>query len=210
MAGGTALLALAGPVGWSIAGVAILGSGLMFWKTRSNKKRLENVFLSISNRDKKKYELAIVELNERINRIINETGKLNSAIVEIGSFGLDYEAMTEQQQYVLGSYVNLMLSSSQLLINPIMGLQPNYSDDDLDKFLSSNLVDVQYRLKKRLLVYLANLLYNIETDEKDRKLLAKSFRGNKKFIKDMEFEKKDFDLNLFNVVNEILSVAYKK
>jgi hypothetical protein len=166
--------------------------------------------MSISKRDQTKYELAIVELNERINRIINETGKLNSAIVEIGSFGLDYEAMTEKQQYVLGSYVNLMFSSSQLLINPIMGLQPNYSDDDLDKYLSSNLVDVQYRLKKKLLVYLANLLYNIETDETDRKLLAKSFRGNKKFIKDMEFEKKDFDLNLFNVVNEILSVAYKK
>ena len=210
MAGGTALLALAGPVGWSIAGVAILSSGLMFWKTRSDRKRLERVFMSISKRDQTKYELAIVELNERINRIINETGKLNSAIVEIGSFGLDYEAMTEKQQYVLGSYVNLMFSSSQLLINPIMGLQPNYSDDDLDKYLSSNLVDVQYRLKKKLLVYLANLLYNIETDETDRKLLAKSFRGNKKFIKDMEFEKKDFDLNLFNVVNKILSVAYKK
>ena len=51
MAGGTALLALAGPVGWSIAGVAILGSGLMFWKARSDKKRLEDLFMNISKRD---------------------------------------------------------------------------------------------------------------------------------------------------------------
>jgi hypothetical protein len=210
MAGGTALLALAGPVGWSIAGVAILGSGLMFWKARSDKKRLEDLFMNISKRDTKKYELAIVELNERIKRIIKETGMLNTAIVEIGSYGVDYEAMTEQQQYTLGSYVNLMSASAQLLVNPILGLQPNYTEKNLDAYFSSNKVEIEYRLEKKMIVYFANLLYKIETDEKDRKLMAKSFRGNKKFLEQMGFDKKHVDSGLLNLVDRTLKFSYKK
>ena len=208
MAGGSAFLALAGPVGWSIAGVAILSSGLMWLITKSNKKRLERVFKDISDRDEKKYKLAIVELNERIKRIIDETAKLNDAIVDIGTFGVDYENMTEQQQYTLGTYVNLMFASSQLLVNPIMGLQPNYTEKDLDAFLSSNKVEPEYLLKKNLSVYFANLLYKIETDEKDRKLLAKSFKGNKQFREQMKFEKKDIDFGLFNLVDRALEFSY--
>ncbi len=210
MAGGSAFLALAGPVGWSIAGVAILSSGLMWLITKSNKKRLERVFKDISDRDEKKYKLAIVELNERIKRIIDETAKLNDAIVDIGTFGVDYENMTEQQQYTLGTYVNLMFASSQLLVNPIMGLQPNYTEKDLDAFLSSNKVEPEYLLKKNLSVYFANLLYKIETDEKDRKLLAKSFKGNKQFREQMKFEKKHIDFGLFNLVDRALEFSYYK
>lgn len=52
---GNALLALAGPVGWAIAGAAILGSSLMFWKGKDNQNRLEDVFTLISKRDVKSY-----------------------------------------------------------------------------------------------------------------------------------------------------------
>ena len=76
MAAGSAFLALAGPIGWTIAGLSIIASGLMFFKTKGDKERLENVYTLISNRDVKSYELAIVELSERIKRIIDETGKL--------------------------------------------------------------------------------------------------------------------------------------
>ena len=38
MAAGEAFLTLAGPVGWAIAGVALLASGLMFWKTKTEIK----------------------------------------------------------------------------------------------------------------------------------------------------------------------------
>lgn len=210
MAGGTALLALAGPIGWSIAGVAILSSGLMFWKAKSDKERLEKVFKNVSKRDEKKYELAIVELNERIKRIIDETAKLNNAIVEIGSFGLDYEDMTEQQQYTLGSYVNLMSASAQLLVNPIMGLQPNYTLDDIIIYLSCHSVEWEYRLKKELMVYFANFLYGIETDEKDRKLLANSFKNNKDFCKQMNIEKKDIDATLLNYADKALQFVYQR
>lgn len=48
MAAGEAFLALAGPVGWAIAGVSLVVSGLFFWKSSSDKKRLESIFTAIS------------------------------------------------------------------------------------------------------------------------------------------------------------------
>lgn len=38
--------------------------------------------------------------------------------------------------YELGSYVIWCLSSTQLLINPIKGLQPKYSDEDYNDYIS--------------------------------------------------------------------------
>ena len=99
----------------------------MFFKTNSDKERLENTYTLISNRDIKSYELAIVELSKRITRIIDESEKLREAIVKIETFGTDYTKMTEAQQYELGAYVNLMEASTALLVNPILGLQPKYS-----------------------------------------------------------------------------------
>ena len=44
------------------------------------------------------FNLAIVELNERIVRIDDEAKKLHKATVRIESFGLDYDKMTEKQK----------------------------------------------------------------------------------------------------------------
>lgn len=207
MAGGSALLALAGPIGWSIAGVALVGSGLIYWMTHSMKSRLERVFLDVSDRDKRNYELAIVEVNERIKRIINETKELNDAIVKIGTFGLDYAKMTEEQQYNLGTYVNLMLSSSRLLVNPIMGLQPKFTEDDCNRFISSVDGMDKYSGNRELFTYLANLLYGIKTDETDRSLLAKSFGRNKEFCSQMGIDKSVMTVDLMNVVCEAIELV---
>lgn len=81
----------------------------------------------------KSYELAVIELCERIKRIIDENKMLNEAIVKIKTFGTDYRKMTEGQQYELGAYVNLMEAATMLLVNPITGLQPKFSEEDFDK-----------------------------------------------------------------------------
>ena len=52
------------------------------------------------------------------------------------SFGVDYNQMAEAQQYKLGAYVNLMSASTRLLVNPILGLQPKYNEEDFSKFIS--------------------------------------------------------------------------
>lgn len=212
MAAGNAFLALAGPVGWAIAGAALLSSGLFFWKAKSEKERLENVFTLVSKRDVKSYDLAIVELNERITRIQNESNLLDEATRKIQTFGIDYEQMTEAQQYELGSYVNLMEASTQLLVNPIMGLLPKYTEEDFNKFVISQngLLITYYKKYKNLLISLSNLFYKIELDEKDLKLLTKSFKKNKEFLSAMQVNKKDFDIEIMHTVNACLKYKYSK
>lgn len=171
MVAGEAFLALAGPVGWAIAGVSLIASGLFFWKSSSDKKHLESVFIAISERDIKSYELAVVELKERISRIIDENAKLNDAISNIATLGLDYSKMTEAQQYELGAYVNLMNASTQLLINPIKDLSPKFSMTDLDGFMAwkDRKTDKSiYEDNKDFIVSLANLLYKIELDDREK------------------------------------------
>lgn len=206
MAAGNAFLALAGPVGWAIAGAALVSSGLLFWKAKSDRNRLEEIFTLISKRDIKSYELAIVEINERISRIKAETVQLKDAIKKIESFGMDYNQMTEAQQYELGAYVNLMSASTQLLVNPILGLQPKYNEEDFSKFIS----DCNRKtINKDLIIALSNLLYKIKLDNKDKQLLWKSFKKNKKFLASMNISKKEFDYVIFDEVCEALDFKYK-
>ena len=192
MAAGEALLALAGPVGWAIAGVALLGGGAFFIKDREEKKRIEDVFTSIGDRDAKSYELAIVELGERIGRIDDEEVKIEAAIERVSSFGLDYSAMAEGQQYELGSYVNLMNASAQLLVNPILGLQPRYTDIDLDEFADWSSTEIDAK-RRALIIQLCNLLYHIDLDDKDRKLLYKTIKKNKELLSRFGLEEVDSD-----------------
>ena len=211
MAAGSAFLALAGPVGWTIAGVSILASGLMFFKTNSDKERLENTYTLISNRDIKSYELAIVELSKRITRIIDESEKLREAIVKIETFGTDYTKMTEAQQYELGAYVNLMEASTALLVNPILGLQPKYSEQDFDKLCASEseLYRRYFKTHKTMTISMANLLYKIKLDDKDKKLLAKSLKKNKDFLSSVQMAKKEFDAADISMIERALDYRYK-
>lgn len=211
MAAGNAFLALAGPAGWAIAGVSLLTSGLLFFKTKNDKERLENIFTLISNRDVKSYELAIVELNERISRIKKDTLELSKAISRIETFGTDYSNMTEAQQYELGAYVNLMESSTMLLVNPILGLQPKYTEKDLKSFcvLEDNWTRQYLNKHKNMVTSLANLLYKIKLDDKDKKILAKSFKKNKEFLSSIGMSKKEFDVYDISLVEKALTHKYK-
>ncbi|MDO4701965.1 MAG: hypothetical protein Q4A47_05065 [Erysipelotrichaceae bacterium] len=210
MAAGQAFLALAGPVGWTIAGLTLAFTGLMLFKTKEDKERLENIFTLISNRDTKSYELAIVELKERIDRIKIESKMLANSIIKIEKFGNDYNKMTEAQQYELGSYVNLMESSTMLLVNPILGLQPKYTEQDLEIFKNQ----VEDKLKgyltdrKNLVLSLANLLYKVDLNSMDRNLLTKSFKQNKDFLESFHLSKKEFDVKDLKIVSEALNFHY--
>lgn len=211
MVAGQALLTLAGPVGWAIAGVSLLASGLFFIKAKTDQGYIEDVFISISQRDIKSYDLAIVELNERITRIIDESSILKDAIEDIKTFGYHYKKMTKEQQYKLGSYVNLMNSSTQLLVNPIKGLQPKYTSEDLNQFIAwkNKKADVEICKKYHdLIISLANFLYKIELNDRDKKLLWKTIGNNKEILNSMDISKEEFDMNILDIVYEALSYKY--
>lgn len=210
MAAGNAFLAFTGPVGWTIAGIAAFASGMMFIKAKSDKERLENIYTLISKRDIKSYELAIVELSERITRIVDATGKLNEAVTKIETFGTDYTQMTEEQQYELGAYVNFMEASTMLLVNPILGLQPKYSEQDFDRLCTteSDLYKGYFKEHKKMVITMANLLYEIKLDDRDKNLLADSLKKNQEFLASVQMSKEGFDTDDISMIERALNHRY--
>lgn len=207
---GKALLTLAGPVGWVIAGAAFVASGVAIVINQNNKKELENAFALISERDVHSYELASVEINERIKLIKEKSIELHRAILSMQSFGLDYKKMSEDQQYELGSFVNLVLYTTQLLTNPIIGLLPKYTENDYDEFCKSSLINNMNILdnSENLIITLCNLFYKVDTNEKTRKLLWESLRNNKEFLKSFEMKKQEFKYEILETVQ--LALDYKQ
>ena len=211
MAAGEAFLSLAGPIGWTIASVSILASGIMLIVAKQDQKRLEKVFTLISKRDVKNYELAIAEINERIKKINNETSLLKDALIRMETYGLDYSSMTEKQQYELGSYVNLVSSSTALITNPIIGVQPKYTKEDLERYLSIMYMTgypEKYIRDKETIVFLANLLYQVEMEEKDKELLGKSIKTNKELLQTLNINKKNFDPGYIDLAIDAVKFKY--
>ena len=219
-----------GPIGLAIAGVGVTAGGLLFWKNKNDQKCLENLFIRISNRDLKSFELAINELNDRIKQIDNGNIELKFAIRVIPNLGLDYNKMTEEEQQELKKYIHLMVLCTQLLVDPIKELQPKYTEKDFDKYIkhtpkkykewhiSSQNINISsfesygrkiFEEYKKLNVTLANLLYKININETEKKLLWKSFRNNEKFLESMSITKKNFNIDIFDTVLEALNFKYR-
>lgn len=116
IAGGQALLALAGPIGWGIAGASV-GLTALF-QGNKNKKLAEEAV-----EEAEKITLAGAELretNEAIGKLQEKTlllqGRLADAIErEQKHCGADYMALTEEEQLGLGTLVNNTLALAQLL-----------------------------------------------------------------------------------------------
>ena len=60
------------------------------------------------------------------------------------------------------------------------------------------------------IISLANLLYKIELNDRDKKLLWKSLRKNKNMLKSMDISKKEFDMDLMNGILDALRYRYTK
>ena len=233
MAAGEAFLALMGPIGLAIAGFGIIAGGFLFWKNKNDKKCLEDLLIRISNRDLKSFELAIDDLNHRIKQIDNGNVELKVAIRVIPNLGLDYNKMTEQQQQELKKYIHLIALCTQLLVDPIKELQPKYTEEDFDRYIkhtpkkyrewhiSSQNINISsfesfgrkmaqmFKEYKKLNVTLANFLYKININEAEKKLLWKSFRNNEEFLKSMNINKKNFNIDIFDTVLEALNFKYR-
>ena len=233
MAAGEAFLALMGPIGLAIAGFGIIAGGFLFWKNKNDKKCLEDLLTRISNRDLKSFELAIDDLNHRIKQIENGNVELKVAVRIIPNLGLDYNKMTEQQQLELKKYIHLMALCTQLLVDPIKELQPKYTEEDFDKYIKHtpqkyrewhtsyqniNISSFEsfgrkmaqmFKEYKKLNVTLANFLYKININEAEKKLLWKSFRNNEEFLKSMNVDKKNFNIDIFDTVLEALNFKYR-
>ena len=104
---GQAFLALAGPVGWTIAGATLLSSILIFTskKTKLNKQKNEEIQAIKDNTER------IKEMGAKIEALLDETkmirNNLNQMLLKtFPLFGADYLSLSADQKYLLGAVVN--------------------------------------------------------------------------------------------------------
>ncbi len=152
-----------------------------------------------------------MELEERINNIKKESKLLKDAIENITAFGYDYEKMSNEQQYMLGTYVNLMLSSTQLLTDRIKGLQDKIEKEDFESYVLSDETKyekVWMHKNEKVIIYLANFFYKIDLDVKEKKLVWKCFKRNKDFLKSFELKKREFTITTIDCAFDLLKLKY--
>ena len=94
-------------------------------------------------------------------------------------------------------------------MNPILGLQSKITEQDFDYFISVSKI-LNIREKKELVVYFANLLYNIDLSESDRNLLVKSFKKDKDFLGKNLLQKEDITLELFKAIDKFWRFVLEK
>ena len=115
MVAGNALLAMAGPIGWTIAGATLLTSIVLFTskKTKLNKEKnaeIESV---------KKNTVMIKEIDAQISQILRgtidvRTGLNGAYMLCLSMYGKDYNTFSDEQKKSLGSLVNFTKTLSAL------------------------------------------------------------------------------------------------
>lgn len=107
MAAGHALLAMAGPVGWTIAGATLLTSILLFTKKKAklNKQKNEEIEAVKQNTEK------IREIDAQILQLLTDTSNIRTRLNEsytqcVELFRKDYTAFSDDQKKRLGALVN--------------------------------------------------------------------------------------------------------
>lgn len=107
IAAGNALLALSGPIGWSIAGATLLSSIIIFTakKTKLNKQKNEEILALKENIE------AVREMDAQIDVLLTETIKIRTGLCEMMTksltfYGGDYATFDNEQKLQLGALVN--------------------------------------------------------------------------------------------------------
>lgn len=116
IAGGKALLALAGPIGWGLAGAD--GALMLFRMTNRNKKISHEAVENAKEMMREKE--SIDETSKQIEDLCKKTANLRKGLTNQMErvselHGADYSSLGEEQQVLLGTVVNNSLSLASLL-----------------------------------------------------------------------------------------------
>ena len=117
-----------------------------------------------------------------------------------------------QLQAILSKYEELKENDKDILIIDILLKLASLADKEqkIEAALENKTkADIKTCDKYRdLIVSLANFLYKIELNDRDKKLLWKALRRNKKMLKSMDISKKEFDMSIFEAVYEALNYKH--
>ena len=107
MAAGSALLAMAGPIGWSIARATLLTSIILFAKKRLKLNKEKNAEIESVKANTEK----VKELDAKIKGILDETKNISDNLKKsytecLSLFGCNYSELSDEQKMKLGALVN--------------------------------------------------------------------------------------------------------
>ena len=107
MAAGNALLAMAGPVGWTIAGATLLTSILLFAKKKTKLNKQKNEEIEAVKRNTEKVREMDAQINALLIQTIDIRNGLNHSYTQcLYMYGQDYTTFNENQKRSLGALVN--------------------------------------------------------------------------------------------------------
>lgn len=115
MAAGNALLAMAGPIGWTIAGATLLTSIMLFSRKRAKLNKQKNEEIETVKRNTEKIREVDVQINELLTRTMQVRTGLNESYTKcMDLFGKDYMSFNDDQKRSLGALVNQTKTLSAL------------------------------------------------------------------------------------------------
>lgn len=120
MSAGTAFLAMAGPIGWSIAGATLLTSIILFTAKRNKLNKEKNEEIEAV----KKNIVIVKQMDAEINSLLQNTMQIRDSLGNVYTqnlplFGQDYSNFNEEQKHNLGALVNAAKSLSVLFTKTI-------------------------------------------------------------------------------------------
>lgn len=115
-AAGSALIALAGPIGWSIAGATLLTSVVLFSKQKSKNRQAKDEELSAL----KENTAQVKGIEAKLGVLLEQTSSLRVGLLKLYADSLafyqaDFLSLSEVQQSRLAALVNNTMSSASLL-----------------------------------------------------------------------------------------------
>lgn len=118
--GGETLLALAGPIGWTIGGAGLAAGGLI--ANGKNKKAAEEMNRKAAKvqAEIRKQQAVNVEIRKMITLTRNDTNDLANRVRQISKFSKDYSTLDNQKKQLLITFVNNVQASSEHL-NMVLG-----------------------------------------------------------------------------------------
>ncbi len=116
MAAGTTFLALAGPIGWGIAGATLLVSVVLFARSKFKNRKAKEESLTAVKQNTSIVELMTVQIDDLFRRTADLRGKLSASFSEaLPFFGADFLSLSTPQQAQLAALVNNTKASAALL-----------------------------------------------------------------------------------------------
>lgn len=120
IAAGNALLALAGPIGWTVAGATLLTSIVLFAKKRVKLNAEKNEEIE----KVKKNTETVKETDARIKALLDETVAIRNGLNDVFRdgmklYGRDYNTFSDDEKTSLGNLVNNTLALSAMMSKTI-------------------------------------------------------------------------------------------